>query len=1194
MYIESIELDNFKSFGERVFLPFFPGFTTVSGPNGSGKSNIIDSLLFAFGLSTNKTMRAERLTDLMNNLSGKRETQVNVTLYDEKTETQFKIGRRIRLKSSGQYESSYFLNSKPATLAEIHDQLALRNISANAYNVVMQGDVTRIISMSPLERRRIIDELAGVAEFDRKIDEAKEQISQANDSLEKQAILLAEFSERLEVLKKERDQALKYTELKERRNYLERLFRQARIRELEEKVVRLKADIERKAENKAKLLTELGNVSDEFTGVEFKLHEAQSQLDHLNREERAKLQHQIDLNRERVTKGESGIQFLQKQVGDYEKQIERIIKEKKIGEKKIIETEQQIRILADKEASLQKEIEKLEAQYNKVQGQILQISQNDNLSTGRVFELQEQVNALQTQRSEVSTQRALCEQNLLRGEEEITHLRTELEKSLYKLRELESKGNNSKAKAFSDRINSTQLHLRRLRDELKDTETELKERTEQLYAYQNELSKLEMKRQVAEEQNWGRSIDTVLKSGIRGIHGILAQLATVSPQYGQALEIAAGARLKSIVVDNDAVGASLIEYLKKSNAGRATFLPLNKMKTMRLEPLPQEARLQGSGIIDWAVNLVQCDEIYTPVFAYAFGSTLVVKDLNSGRKYLGQYRMVTLGGDLLEKSGAMTGGSAPREGGVHFGAEDGAKAQQITKQIESLQKRLGSLQSAVNELKAEISSTEEELDSMKNQWASLKAQEEVEGAGLQSLKESAQNTKTRLTNLAKDREQGESLLRQYSTDLSNIDRQLQKLSDQLAKEGAKVKDSGLETLINASQEVEYERKKVEANLKNLEAQKAEVVRVVDSIRGALLKGDDEINQAHTQIETLKAQIVASHQELQTDIQSLKELERIFAELQKQIEALESAKNELSALLLALTEKKTQLTEKSKTLSQEIADGKIKLLDLEERLAGLKQEVLNSEITELEKADIENELKQRDQKLTQEQVKEELDKIERKMTALEPVNMKAIDEFNEVFERLTEIKERCEGLSAEREEIERRINNYAEHKHRSFFEAFDDVNKHFQEIFAELSFGQGELILENKEDPFKGGLIIQARPRNKKMQRLESMSGGEKSLTALSFIFALQWHNPAPFYAFDEVDMFLDGLNAERLAKMVKKQSQLAQFIVVSLRKPMIQASERAIGVCLGKDGFSKVAGMKNKEVERAEQSINKNLALAVG
>ncbi|HEY9885909.1 MAG TPA: chromosome segregation protein SMC, partial [Vampirovibrionales bacterium] len=1130
-----------------------------------------------FGLSTNKTMRAERLTDLMNNLSGKKETKVTVTLYDEKNETQLVIARRIRLRNNGQYESTYFLDSKASTLSEIQDQLAMRSISPNAYNVVMQGDVTKIISMSPLERRRIIDELAGVAEFDRKIDDAKEEISQATYTLEQQTILLSEFSDRLEVLKKERDQAVKYVELKKNRNYLERFFRKARIKELEERKVKLENNIESKTTEKSEHITNLGEITKEFVELEGKSASLQEELNTLNIHERPAIQQQLDNARESHTKKVSGIEFLEKQISDYKKQAERLTKENKIGNKKIAEIDLQVKELEEKEAKLQKEMDAIQSEHDGIQAEIVKKSQSDNLSAGKVLEIQDQISELQNQKAALTTEKALSEQNLNRLKQEIEEQKEELGRILQELQKTDSLTSSSESQAFAQKVNTKNTYLRKLKEELNDTEQEVRDRTNQFHSYQQELSRLEMKKSVSEEHNWGRAVDLVLNSGVSGVHGVLAQLATVPSQYSQALEVAAGARLKSIVVETDKVGGQLIEFLRARKGGRATFLPLNKIKTPVYDSLPREAESPSSGIIGWAIDLVQCEDQFLPAFAYAFGTTVVVKDVQVGRRYLGRFRMVTLEGDLLEKGGAMTGGSSLKSSGIHFGQEDNAKVAHLTKQVQQVQQRLEILKRAMQDLKAEIAETEKELEVLRDEWARIKASEEVKGNNVQNLRNTATQLKKKLSDNAAERENLEIRTKELNKELASYDRQIKETSDYLAIEGARVKDSGLENLINRSQELEYERKRLEANYKNIDSSKSEYLKNIEVVKGTIIRSEDEISQAEDKVVELEAQIIDLQNQVELSAEKLVVLENSFKELLAKISEVEKSKTETSKALLKLTEEKTEITETIKRLNLELADQKTKLLDIEERLASLKQENLNSEIKELEEQDIDEELKRMVQNFSLEEVRKELDKIERKMTALEPVNMKAIEEYNEVFARLTEVKEKCEGLIAEKEEIEKRINSYSNHKLRSFFEAFDDVNKHFQEIFAELSFGHGELTLENKEDPFQGGLIIQARPRNKKMQRLESMSGGEKSLTALSFIFALQWHNPAPFYAFDEVDMFLDGLNAERLSKMVKKQSSLAQFIVVSLRKPMIKSSERAIGVFLGKDGFSKVAGMKNKE-----------------
>ncbi len=1166
MYIESIELDNFKSFGEKILIPLFPGFTSVSGPNGSGKSNIIDSLLFAFGLSTNKTMRAERVTDLMNNLSGKSETNVSVVLFDEKDNSQIKISRKVRLKKNNQHESSYFLNDKLITLAQMHDYLALKNISSNAYNIVMQGDVTRIITMSGLERRRIIDELAGVAQFDRKIDEAKKEIEIAVDKLNTQAILLSELSERLEVLKKERDIAIKYRDLRNNRNYLERTLKEVRLRELENKITKIQAEIGVKAQEKIDLNSALGDYSEEIFKIEKEIEEIEKLLEEKNNNERKALRQDFDNAKEYTNKIESSIEYIKKQEEDYKRQIDKNFKENKSKQAKIEESQCKVDELNQKEIIVKNNLKEYQFEYEKVQKKILQ--QSGSISNSKIFELQEEQNNLQKVLSEAKTQKALTEEKLRQNEETIITARKDLENLLNYLKESESKMKKSALQTLQDKIESLNKYLVRLRDEKREAESEIKELVEHLRDIERKLSKMQMKKEVSEEHNFGRSIEAVLKSGIDGVHGVLAQLGNTASEYSLALEISAGARLKSIVVEDDSIGAKLIEFLKKNNLGRATFLPLNKFQDIGSFP---SIKNRFSGVIDWAFNLVKCDSLYLPVFAYAFGSTLIMKDLSSARKILGNYRMVTLEGDLLEKSGAMTGGSYNSNAGIAFGNKENRELEDLKKKYDILNSRINNSQASLRETQAEIAQNERDLQVLREEFVKLRALEEVDFSNYETAKTKSEEGRNYLFSLSKQRDEFENELKLLDKNLFITEKNLKRASDMLVAETCKMKDSGLELLINSSQEIEFERKACESNLHNLEIEKNDFLKEIEMMKASVLQNNNENEEFRLKINELKNKAVEQEALLKDSCLRLKELEDTLIILEQEINSFNSKKNNLSKSLINLTQKKTELVEKLKRNSQEIAELKMNLMDLEQRVNALKQEEVIDEELDLE---MQKQININLKECSESELKAELDRLEREMKKLEPVNMKAITEYDEIFDKVNEVRNRCDNIQEEKLEIEKRILDYSEHKFRSFFEAYDSVNKHFQEIFAELSFGHGELMLENSSDPFSGGLFIQARPRNKKMQRLESMSGGEKSLTALSFLFALQWHNPAPFYAFDEVDMFLDGLNVERLSRMIKKQSELAQFIVVTLRKPMLERSKRAIGVCLGKEGFSKVSGVK--------------------
>lgn len=1169
MYIESIELDNFKSFGEKVLIPFFPGFTTVSGPNGSGKSNVIDSLLFALGLSTNKTMRADRLTDLMNNLSGKSETQVAVTFYDDKSQSQVKVARKIRIKKNKQYESIYYLNNKVSTLGNIHEELSLYNVSPNAYNVVMQGDVTSIISMSPLERRKIIDELAGVAQFDRKITSARDEINIALDQLNSQTILLSEFSERLESLKNDRDTALKYRDLKTKRNNIEIILSHVRVQELEKQIVILQENIGKHAQEKTEYINKIEETQESIVILDSNIKINQEEIDKLNKEHRQELQNKVDDKKDKVNKIKASLEYLHKQINDYKDQIKYNKQEQENYKSKINTIQDRLNIIRKEKTELQRNLDAFNQEYNLIQERIKK--ESNNFNNHRLIELQQRQSELQTKQGEIKTDKAVQEEKYIQVKSNLEENRKLLEQEINKLQSVKSTSQDLLGADLTEKIKSSNYYIERLKEEKKHTELEIQEITEELYKTDKQLSKLEIKKQVSEDQNYGRAIDAVLNSNIQGIHDVLVKLGQVENKYSLALETAAGGRLRSLIIQDDYTGQQCIEFLRRNKLGRATFLPLNKFTRV-----PDYYNLpRGRGVIDWAFNLIQCDELYSPVFAYAFGQTLVVDNITNARDLMGQFRIVTLDGDILEKSGAMTGGSQKLTNNIGFGNKEAKEIQNLQEYLAKQEANLKSAKNSLKDIEQEIKESEVQLNSLRDKYNEYKTANEIELAKNKTLEENINKIKHSLQVNSQEKDSLEDSLKQYEILLKEITYEFTQVSNQLIQESSKMKNSGLEDLINKSQEIEYEKKSLEVKLNNLEYEKSSILGESDNNLQNIHKKNSEIKLAEDNIQKLNLQILHEEHEIKSYTIDLEKYIKQLSEIQNKIDTIQAKQTELNKQIIKYTEIRTQLSSKLESITEQITINKQKLIDREERLQELTALGATAEGQKQAQELLEQEmLAHNNSKLTEQDLKNILNKLEKKMQALEPVNMKAIEEFEHTFEKLQEIKAKCESLEKEREEIDKEINSYTHLKEKSFFEAFNSVNTHFQDIFAELSYGQGSLVLENEANPFEGGLIIQARPRNKKMQRLESMSGGEKSLTALSFLFALQWHNPAPFYAFDEVDMFLDGLNVERLSRMVQKQSQLAQFIVVSLRKPMLEKSDRAIGVCLGRNSFSQVSGIK--------------------
>ena len=401
--LKEVEIDNFKSFGKRTLVSLLPGFTTISGPNGSGKSNIIDSVLFALGLSSSRTMRAERLPDLINNLSGKKEAQVTIKFTDDK-DIEIEVTRKIRVKDNG-YTSTYYMDGKTSTLTEVHDKLLSYNISPHGYNVVMQGDVTSIISMSINERRKIIDELAGVADFDRKIELAQIELQKVQEAIEKENIIMLELDERLKQLEGERNEALKYARLKDELRELEKHCLAARINKLESEYNSLKEENSNFRQKRTDSIIRLGQLNDEIEKDKQTIQEIENEVQKITEQSQRKLIEDIETAKIEMSKTQSTTDFLNKQIKDYSENIENLQSEIKILEKKVNDIERKKEKSRKEQEKIEKEIGKLNEEYQKLQDSLKTKGQGQTLSTTKILEVQKKINKLKADREEIVTKK---------------------------------------------------------------------------------------------------------------------------------------------------------------------------------------------------------------------------------------------------------------------------------------------------------------------------------------------------------------------------------------------------------------------------------------------------------------------------------------------------------------------------------------------------------------------------------------------------------------------------------------------------------------------------------------------------------------------------------------------------------------------------------------------------------------------
>lgn len=1217
MYVKRVELSNFKSFGGTTPVPLLPGFTVISGPNGSGKSNILDALLFALGLSSSKGMRAERLPDLVNHAQMTRgrsvvEASVSVTFdledadldwQDEQTgdieeqadhhstdlensashhssahhhgvasaatTTEWTITRRLRVTQQGAYTSNYYFNGQPCTLTELHEQLRRLRIYPEGYNVVLQGDVTGIISMNPRERREIIDELAGVAAFDRKISQAKEKLDAVKEREDKFRIVEAELIAQRDRLAQDRIKAQKYQNLRQELEEKTRWEAVIHYRQTLANQQQLTAQIEADDRRYQDLTAQLANLTTEMQQIEATLEQLNARVKAMGEGEQLSLQAMLATR-------EAELRQLQRHEQELTTSSQQISQQLYQTQQDLQAVLSQLDELAHQQQLETVRLETLRTERDRAR-YCLDQSRDAASATAAASEawiqqqtqLHHQIDALL---STVEPQRA----EQARLQERVTQLSQQLQEQQQALasltKEIVAKQQQTEAADQLNQAAQQQVQmLAQIVADLEQTVTMHQQTQSRLLQEQRnkqrQLDKLEAQAQAMQESQGTGATRLILQLGLPGVCGLVAQLGRVDPRYQLALEIAAGARLGYLVVEDDSVAAAGIELLKQRRAGRATFLPLNKLAPAR----SPGSVINAPGFVDYAVNLIECDRRYQSVFTHVFGSTAVFTTLEDARRCLGQYRMVTLDGELLETSGAMTGGSSDSRYQLHFGTVDAGESAELL----AIKQRLQEIEQVLERCDRDLTQAQAALKQHQQQLVEARQQQREAQIHLQ----------------------------QHQRDRANLDRQHHHLHNQLQR---------------STQELAIANQRLAVLATDL----PQADHQLDQWRREL--NELEQSQDHSQWQQIQATLRAQETELQERELAVRSSEQRLSDLGNQQQRLREKVQQFQLQIQDIRQQQTQgvnqqaaLSQQLLTITGEIDQLRAELAQLEQTLATVKQERDRTERQWRERQATHQQLVWEQQKLQEmlqtrrmdlaninEQLQSqweelptplpdipdldntpdlvarlaslqhELRSLQKRIQAMEPVNMLALEEYERTQERLDDLSKKLTILDEERTELLLRIENFTTLRQQAFQEAFDAVNENFQAIFAELSDGDGRLQLDDPNDPFNSGLNLIAHPKGKPVQRLASMSGGEKSLTALSFIFALQRYRPSSFYAFDEVDMFLDGANVERLAKMIKKQAQHAQFIVVSLRRPMIESAERTIGVTQARGAYTQVLGIK--------------------
>ena len=1180
MHITEVVLDGFKSFGRTTRIPFYEDFTVITGPNGSGKSNIIDGILFALGLARTRGIRATKLTDLIYNPGhddgdgdgGPNEASVTVVLSnadgtldrsqvvsaagseDVGDVSEITVKRRVK-ETEENYYSYYYLNGRSVNLSDVRDLLAAAGVTPEGYNVVMQGDVTEIINMTPYQRRGIVDEIAGVAEFDEKKEAAFEELDTVKDRIGEADLRIGEKRDRLDRLSEERETAIEYRSLRESAEEYRGYRKASELEDKRESLAGVTAEIDEANAELSERRAELDTRQERLTRLEEDLADLNHEIETKGEDEQIAVRSEIEEIKGEISRLEGRIETAEERAEEAETERRNAFVQIDRKQETIDDLEAEIREVKVEKASIKSELATKRSELADVEAEIDGVDTEFDELKADLADAKERAESLREAKHERQREKDRLLDEARRRSNAVEETRDDLEAARESLPE--QKARISELHSELEKARTNESTIEDVVADLVAEKAEQKERLEtiedDLREKQNEYAKLEAAASERGDTSWPRAVTEVKNGGIDGVHGAVGELGSVEPEYAEACETAAGGRLANVVVDDDEVGSTCIDYLKRRNAGRATFLPITKLDD---RGLPRKPSLPG--VVDFARNLVAYDARYEPVFSYVLGSTLVVEEMATARELMGDYRMVTLEGDLVETSGAMTGGSG---GGSRyaFTKSGGGKLERLAEEIADLEDERRELESAIDELEADIDDARERKADAADRVRSLEADIERAETERAETESRIEELTAELDTLREKRESVDEEMSGIDETIGALEADIAALEAEIEEIEAELADSRIPELTAQADDIRAEIAELEDRMDDLDAKQNELELekgyaedAVDELHDTVERAQNKKSEAETAIEEHEATIADKREALEAKRESIAELEAAIAELKSDREDLR--------------EEIRDATRRRDEQQSAVAEAESALADLTDRRDRLEWEIdeLESQVGEYDPEAIPS----------IDEVESTIAELEAEMEALEPVNMLAIDEYEEVEAELDQLEERRDVLVEERDAITDRIEGYEAEKKATFMRTFESINDHFQDIFSRLSAGSGELLLENPDDPFEEGMTMRTRPADKPVQRLEAMSGGEKSLTALSFIFAVQRHNPAPFYALDEIDAFLDAVNAERVGEMIEELAAEAQFVVVGHRSALLERSDRAIGVTMQGDNRSAVTGMR--------------------
>lgn len=1153
--VKRLTIQGFKSFGKFTHVDFPPGFTAIVGPNGSGKSNVIDSLCFVLGRTSVKSLRADRLTELIFNggQDGRPAARAEVGIKFDNSAGELPVDSKeveVTREVHKDGKSVYRINGKRSTRAQIADMLSKARISASGHNIILQGDVARIVEMNGLQRREIIDEICGIAEYEDKKSRATRELEKVQGKIGEAMAVFRERKKFLDSYERDKDKALRYQEIQKKLTGYRAEIYQIKIKKGKKELELIKKDTTEYEGKRNGFESERTKGQEDVNGLQEKINQIDAKIAE---------GHQSKYGKE--------IQELRVAIGSLDEKKKLLLGQKESLEAQLEEAELGAEEIIGRQKGAKEELEGLKAErerinkgLNSAQAEVKKL--RDKIMSGgkdvreKMSGLREAVEAKRESLHEVQKDVERVKEYIRVKEEERNGIDIEANK-----KEIETL--EGERRAVEGQLAGLEGDVKSLEEKVAGTIGSIVEKEEELAKSDTEFGRLEGLRARLDAEygayknkaGFARAVKEVADSGIAGIVGTVAELGEVPEKYESAITTAAGRRLQNVVVKDDTVAEKCIAYLKEKDVGRATFLPLNKVKGEAVKSPPE-------GSIDFAYNLVGHGKEYDAIFAYVFGRTIVAEDVAKARAIgIGKERIVTLEGDLMERGGAMTGGSKLR--GVGF------KSEGLEERLESTNGELGGLEKKRDWLRNSIGELRKQLDLDEPQLREKSRELERLGGSLEAVERKLEG----INSLG-----GEGRLKEIEDNLGESRAELEKLAER--ENGAR---AGLEKEISELEKIEEE-----VGIKDVDKFNEDM----EDKEGVVARLQEEKNEAGARFSALKAQLeglvgkeLEAGQKLITRVKgALEGIKGSEGELRKNLESSRKAlgslmeKEEEESGIKSLLGEKTSLSEKIEKARKGVQECYRKIADLERsnnelvarkasietRMADLREEYPDFEGQTIEIKHGESELERL------------IGKFNKELTEIGSVNMLAIEAYDELKKDFDELVEKKAKLEGEKAAVEKFMEEIDEKKKDAFMTTFLEILDKFEKTYGRLDpGGEAHLILENPDSPFEAGMEIQVRPRGKELINIDALSGGEKTMTALAFIFAIQQYRPAPFYILDEVDAALDKMNSQMLGEMLSEyaKSGIAQFIIITHNDSVLEKADRLYGVTMTPRG-SQLVGVE--------------------